>query len=122
MQLWRLSGAAFAESFDGGFGLEHDGRWNGRGRPITYCSTGPALCVLEKLADIEEAGLLPDDTMLVRYHVPVADTEDRNIIVNHRHKDVARITVAQAFHSCRQSIVASSARPAVASVTGRPAP
>lgn len=34
------------------------------------CSTGPALCVLEKLAHIEETGLLPDDTMLVRYHVP----------------------------------------------------
>lgn len=67
MQLWRLSGAAFAERFDGGFGLEHDGRWNGRGRPITSCSTGPSLCVLEKLAHIEEAGLLPGDTMLVRY-------------------------------------------------------
>ena len=40
------------------------------GRPVTYCSTGPALCVVEKLAHIENAGLLPDDAMLVRYHVP----------------------------------------------------
>ena len=70
MQLWRLSGAAFAERFDGGYGLEHAGRWNEPGRPVTYCATGPALCVLEKLVHVEDAGLLPDDTMLVRYYVP----------------------------------------------------
>ena len=70
MWIWRLSGAEFAERFDGGFGLSHDGRWNERGRPITYCSTGPALCVLEKLVHIEDASLIPDDTVLVRYEVP----------------------------------------------------
>ena len=70
MRMWRLSGADYAERFDGGFGLFHDGRWNTRGRPITYCATGPALCVLEKLAHIEDALLLPDDTVLVRYDVP----------------------------------------------------
>ena len=142
MRLWRLSGADYAERFDGGFGLEHDGRWNERGRLITYCSTGPALCLLEKLAHIEDAGLLPDDTVLVRYEVPddlrieespldglpenwraderltrsignawldrgsacllrvrsvivpVPDTDDRNIIVNHRHGDAARIAIS----------------------------
>ena len=70
MRMWRLSGANYAERFDGGFGLFHDGRWNTRGRPITYCATGPALCVLEKLAHIEDTLLLPDDTVLVRYDVP----------------------------------------------------
>lgn len=30
----------------------------------------PALCVLEKLVHVEDAGLLPDDTMLIRYHAP----------------------------------------------------
>lgn len=142
MRLWRLSEADYAERFDGGFGLFHDGRWNERGRPITYCSTGPALCVLEKLAHIEDVSLLPDDTVLVRYDVPdrlrieessledlpegwrlnerltraignawldrvstcllrvpsvivpIVDTDDRNIIVNHRHQDATRITVA----------------------------
>ena len=54
----------------GVIGLLHDGRWNDRGRPITYCSTGPALCVLEKLVHIEDASLIPDDTVLVRYEVP----------------------------------------------------
>ena len=143
MRMWRLSGAGYAERFDGGFGLFHDGRWNTRGRPITYCATGPALCVLEKLAHIEDARLLPDDTVLVRYDVPddlrveespldglpeswragerltrslgdawsdrvsacllhvpsvivpIPDAGDRNIVVNHRHRDVARITIAR---------------------------
>ena len=143
MWIWRLSGAEYAERFDGGFGLLHDGRWNDRGRPITYCSTGPALCVLEKLVHIEDASLIPDDTVLVRYEVPddlrvedsplealpeawrmdvrltrsignawldggsacllrvpsavvpIPDANDRNLIVNHRHADAARITVSR---------------------------
>ena len=70
MRLWRLSGADYAVRFDGGYGYACDGRWNSRGNPVTYCSTGPALCVLEKLVHIEDANLLPDDTMLVRYDVP----------------------------------------------------
>ena len=143
MRIWRLLGAEYAERFDGGFGLHHDGRWNERGRLITYCATGPALCVLEKLVHIEDASLLPDDTMLVRYDVPdglrvdespledlpdnwrsderltrsignawldassacclrvpsvivpVPDTDDRNVIVNHRHEDAARIVISR---------------------------
>ena len=143
MQLWRLSGAAFANRFDGGYGREHAGRWNERGRPVTYCATGPALCVLEKLVHVEDAGLLPDDTMLIRYHapdgvrveesrlaelpenwrhdqlltrrlgsawldraascllrvpsviVPVAESDDRNVIINHHHQDAARITISR---------------------------
>ena len=70
MRLWRLAGTAYAERFDGGYGLDHEGRWNERGRLVTYCSTGPALCVLEKLVHVEDTGLLPDDTMLIRYDVP----------------------------------------------------
>ena len=144
MWIWRLSGEEYAERFDGGFGLENDGRWNERGRLITYCSTGPALCVLEKLVHIEDATLLPDDTVLVRYEVPddlrteetpldalpenwrvdvrltrsigsawldggsscllrvpsvivpVPDSDDRNILINHRHQDAGRITVLSA--------------------------
>ena len=143
MQLWRLSGADYAERLDGGYGLALDGRWNGRGRPVTYCSTGPALCVLEKLVHIDDAALLPDEMMLVRYDapdalnveevpldslpdrwrmsrsltmamgntwldgvsacllrvpsviVPVADTGDRNVLINHRHEDAASIAVSR---------------------------
>ena len=143
MRMWRLSGADTAARFDGGFGIDHEGRWNGRGRLITYCATGPALCVLEKLVHVEDAGLLPDDTMLVRYDVPddlcieespldalpgnwraderltraignawldgvsacllrvpsvivpIADADDRNIIVNHRHDDAGRIAISR---------------------------
>ena len=62
MRLWRLAGAAYADRFDGGYGLDHEGRWNERGGLVTYCSTGPALCVLEKLVHVEDTGLLPDDT------------------------------------------------------------
>ena len=142
MRLWRLSAAAYADRFDGGYGLEYAGRWNEPGRLVTYCATGPALCVLEKLVHVEEAGLLPDDTMLIRYDVPedlpvedsliadlpddwrgdqrvtrsignawldrvsacllrvpsvivpIPDADDRNVLINHRHRDVARITIS----------------------------
>ena len=70
MQLWRLSASMYAERFDGGYGLGREGRWNGRGRPVTYCATGPALCVLEKLVHIGDSSLLPDDMMFVRYEAP----------------------------------------------------
>ena len=143
MQLWRLSGADYAERFDGGFGLAHDGRWNGRGRAVTYCSTGPALCVLEKLVHVDDPALLPDEMRLVRYDapddltveevsldrlpdgwpgnrgltmtmgnvwldgvsacllrvpsaiVPIADTGDRNVLINHRHEDATRIAISR---------------------------
>lgn len=69
MLLWRLSGVAHARAFDGGYGLLFDGRWNTIGRPVTYCSTSPALCVLEKLVHIEDPRLLPA-LMMVRYEAP----------------------------------------------------
>jgi len=69
MLLWRLSGVAYAKAFDGGYGLLFDGRWNTVGRAVTYCSTSPALCVLEKLVHIEDPTLLPA-LMMMRYNVP----------------------------------------------------
>ena len=143
MDLWRLSDADYAERFDGGYGLVCDGRWNGRGRPITCCSTGPALCVLEKLVHIDDPALLPDEMTLVRYDapdelevedvpvdglpalwrtdravtmgignawldststcllrvpsvvVPVRDTWDRNVLINHRHAAATRIAISR---------------------------
>lgn len=143
MRLWRLSAAMYAERFDGGYGFTNDGRWNSRGRPITYCSTGPALCVLERLVHIQDTALLPDDTMLVSLEapdgidvdvvqlgelptgwrsdqrstrlrgdawlharsacllsvpsavVPVADSNDRNILINHLHPDVDGIVITR---------------------------
>ena len=143
MHLWRLSTSTYAERFDGGYGLGNDGRWNARGRPVTYCSTGPALCVLEKLVHISDVSLLPDNMMVVRYEapddlkidevpldnlperwnslgsltrrlgnnwldgvsacllrvpsviVPIADTRDRNVLINHRHEDAGRITLSR---------------------------
>ena len=56
MQLWRLSGAAHARAFDGGYGLLYPGRWNSAGRAVTYCATSPSLCVLEKLVHVEDPG------------------------------------------------------------------
>ncbi len=112
------------------------------GRAICRDAFGILLCVLEKLAHVEDARLLPDDTVLVRYDmpddlrvepadldglpehwrtdepltrllgdswldgvsacllcvpsviVPVPDADDRNIIVNHRHGDAARIAIS----------------------------
>ncbi|HEX9770133.1 MAG TPA: RES family NAD+ phosphorylase [Kiloniellales bacterium] len=141
MRLWRLSGAAYAARFDGGYGLGNDGRWNTSGQPVTYCATGPALCLVEKLVHVDDLSLLPDNSRIVRYHVPedvviedvwlgdlpkdwhldvtvtqmiasewmsrasscllrvpsvilrIAEAEDRNVIINHRHGDAGRIEI-----------------------------
>ncbi len=69
MRLWRLSRSSEAGKFDGGYGLRFDGRWNRVGKPVTYCSTSPALCVLEKLVHIEDPNLLPS-LVLVAYDAP----------------------------------------------------
>lgn len=70
MRLWRLAAAAFAERFDGGYGLAHAGRWNSRGWRLTYCASGPALCLLEKLVHVDSPALLPDGLRLVCYEAP----------------------------------------------------
>lgn len=69
MRLWRLSSARRAADFDGGFGILNDGRWNTRGRPVTYCSTVPSLAALEKRVHVTDAALLPPQVM-VAYDVP----------------------------------------------------
>jgi RES domain-containing protein len=64
MRLWRLSSARRAREFDGGYGLAFDGRWNTRGRPVTYCSTTPSLAALEKRVHVNDASLLPPQVMV----------------------------------------------------------
>ncbi|MFD2182330.1 RES family NAD+ phosphorylase [Rhodoplanes azumiensis] len=143
MVLWRLSGKANAQMFDGGYGMLFDGRWNTVGHAVTYCATSPALCVLEKLVHVEDPALMPELVML-RYAVPddlaretvtIVDlpadwrrydsltqargdawhaglaapllfvpsvvvpldgSPDVNVLINHRHPDAARITLAAA--------------------------
>lgn len=69
MLLWRLSSERRARDFDGGYGLGNDGRWNTRGRPVTYCSTVPSLCALEKRVHVVDPDLLPRQVM-VCYEAP----------------------------------------------------
>jgi RES domain-containing protein len=69
VRLWRLSNARHARSFDGGFGLISSGRWNSVGRPVTYCSTVPSLCALEKRVHYGSLDLLPPQQM-VEYVAP----------------------------------------------------
>ena len=143
MRIWRLSNLEFAQRFDGGFGLYQAGRWNARGRRITYCANGPALCALERLAHAEKVAHLPQYIHLVCYEVPddihveiaeisslpegwsrdqeltrqvgnswldsesscllkvpsvlvpVAESDERNLLVNHKHEDVGRIRINQ---------------------------
>lgn len=143
MRLWRLSDFAHARSFDGGYGLLFDGRWNTAGHAVTYCSTSPSLCVLEKLVHIEDPELMPP-LMMVRYDVPdevavetiglaeapkmwraqeswtqergdrwheaqqalllrvpsaivpLEDSPDVNVLINHRHPAVAQIELERA--------------------------
>ena len=143
MDLWRLAGAQHAQMFDGGYGLLYEGRWNTAGRAITYCTTTPSLCVLEKLVHVEDPQLLPALAM-VRYEVPdsldvqsipiaqlppswrmqeswtqqrgdewhdalatallrvpsavvpLDGSPDMNVLINHRHRAAAEITVLAA--------------------------
>lgn len=69
MRLWRLSSARRARDFDGGYGLSNGGRWNTRGRRVTYCSTVASLTALEKRVHVTDPGLLPPQVM-VAYDVP----------------------------------------------------
>lgn len=69
MILWRLSGEQHARSFDGGYGLLYDGRWNTAGHAVTYCATSPSLCVLEKLVHVQDPQLLPA-LVMIRYEAP----------------------------------------------------
>jgi RES domain-containing protein len=69
MRLWRLSSLRRARGFDGGYGLSNYGRWNTKGRPVTYCSTVPSLAALEKRVHVTDARLLPPQA-LVEYDVP----------------------------------------------------
>jgi RES domain-containing protein len=69
MRLWRLSSERRGREFDGGYGLFNDGRWNTRGRPVTYCSTVASLAVLEKRVHVSDPALLPPQ-MLVTYELP----------------------------------------------------
>lgn len=69
MRLWQLSSARRANDFTGGYGLLHSGRWNTAGRPVTYCSTVPSLCALEKRVHATDPALLPPQVM-VEYEAP----------------------------------------------------
>ena len=80
MRLWRLSTAQYSGAFDGGYGLSFDGRWNVAGHPVTYCSSSPSLCVLEKLVHIEDPQLLPA-MIMVAYEIPDR-LEIKNITVD----------------------------------------
>ena len=69
MRLWRLSSERRARDFDGGYGVSSDGRWNTRGRPVTYCSTVASLTALEKRVHVTDPALLPPQ-VLVTYEMP----------------------------------------------------
>lgn len=69
MRLWRLSSVRRARDFDGGYGLLNNGRWNTRGRQVTYCATTPSLAALEKRVHVTDPSLFPPQLM-VEYDAP----------------------------------------------------
>ncbi|RWD52360.1 MAG: RES domain-containing protein [Mesorhizobium sp.] len=142
MRLWRLSSLQYANAMDGGYGLLFDGRWNTVGHPVTYATTSPSLCILEKLVHVEDPALLPalamvaydvadeipashrtiddlpadrrrqeamtqhlgdewltaNDTALLFVPsaiVPIADSPDRNVLINPRHSAAAAVQIAR---------------------------
>jgi RES domain-containing protein len=80
MLIWRLSSVRRARDFDGGYGVSNSGRWNTRGRRVTYCATVPSLAALEKRVHVGDAGLLPPQAM-VEYDVP-DDLPMRTVALN----------------------------------------
>jgi RES domain-containing protein len=80
MRLWRLSSERHARDFDGGYGLANDGRWNSRGRPVTYCSTVASLTALEKRVHVTDPALLPPQALLA-YEMP-DDVTSRTIAID----------------------------------------
>lgn len=69
MRLWRISNHA---DLSGAGGLRAGGRWHGPGRPIVYCSTSAAACLLEALVHIGAArpDKLPTTFQLLTIDVP----------------------------------------------------
>ncbi len=69
MRLWRLASERRARDSDGGYGIFNDGRWNTRGRPVTYCATVASLTALEKRVHVTDPALLSPQ-LLVAYELP----------------------------------------------------
>jgi RES domain-containing protein len=96
MRLWRLSSERRARDFNGGYGVSNEGRWNTRGRPVTYCSTVPSLTALEKRVHVADPALLPPQ-VLVTYEIPDS-ISSRTIAVDHLPRDwTVRKTRTQAI-------------------------
>jgi RES domain-containing protein len=85
MRLWRLSSERRARDFEGGYGVFNNGRWNTRGRPVTYCSTFASLAALEKRVHVADPALLPPQ-VLVTYEMPDS-ISSRTIDVDHLPRD-----------------------------------
>jgi len=57
---WRFAKAKHAgEAFSGEGARRFGGRWNNPGTPIVYAASGISLALLELLAHLEDAGILP---------------------------------------------------------------
>jgi len=96
MRLWRLSSERRARDFDGGYAIFNNGRWNTRGRPVTYCSTVASLAALEKRVHVADPALLPPQ-VLVTYEMPDS-ISSRTIDVDHLPRDwTVRETHTQAI-------------------------
>jgi RES domain-containing protein len=108
MLLWRLSALRHADTFDGGYGLLFDGRWNTVGRAVTYCATSPSLCVLEKLVHVEDPSLLPGHVMLT-YEMPdpveLATIEFAMLPEDWRHRENWTRAQGDAWHRSRSTLL-----------------
>jgi RES domain-containing protein len=96
MRLWRLSSERRARDFDGGFGLSNNGRWNTRGRSVTYCSTVASLTALEKRVHVTDPALLPAQ-VLVTYEMPDSSSKRTIDIADLPADWLARETYTQAI-------------------------
>ena len=105
MLIWRLSERRWADRFDGGYGLLHDGRWNTAGHAVTYAATSPALCVLEKLVHVEDPALLPALALVV-YDVADAAMTDLPLEVlsaEWRRRELETQTRGDDWHRARET-------------------
>ena len=108
MRLWRLSAERYADRLDGGYGRTNAGRWNRPGELVTYATTVPSLCVLEKLAHIEDLELFPSDLRLVELaapdDLPITVLEEPDLLPSGWWRDIGLTqALGSAWHAARST-------------------
>lgn len=70
MIAWRLARKSHGPALDGAGGRHTAGRWNSKGSPVCYCTSSPALAILERRVHVPRYADLPADLVLYKLNIP----------------------------------------------------